>query len=253
MSSKGGDSFRDQEEEKRRFDSQIYQIEKKMDSKYEKGDGSSKNNSEKNNYELMEQQLDLELSESSLMSKMERKKQFVANMQAIQDKKQRQWLIKHGKGYLLDFQDQQIRKLKECFGSLDGDGSGSIGIEELEEPLIGLGFADTRDEVQEMVDAVDEDGSGQIEFPEFLSIIKNSDGNEKMGKINKFFKDMTSGQLAGNDLSFNLLVQKLRRDYLMDAIMSGDVKKKEFGEKILRNVSKQVQAQKFKNKFQGNS
>jgi len=32
-------------------------------------------------------ELDLELSESSLMSKMERKKQFVTNMQAIQDKK----------------------------------------------------------------------------------------------------------------------------------------------------------------------
>ena len=125
---------------------------------------------------------------------------------------------------------------------MDGDGSGSIGIEELEDPLIGLGFADSRDEVQEMVDAVDEDGSGMIEFPEFLSIIKNSDGSEKMGKINKFFKDMTSGQLAGNDLSFNLLVQKLRRDYLMDAIMSQDTKKKEFGERILKNVGKQVQA-----------
>lgn len=123
---------------------------------------------------------------------------------------------------------------------MDGDGSGSIGIEELEEPLIGLGFADTRDEVQEMVDAVDEDGSGQIEFPEFLSIIKNSDGDEKMGKINKFFKDMTSGQLAGNDLSFNLLVQKLRRDYLMDAIMSNDPKRKEFGDKILKNVGRQL-------------
>lgn len=72
---------------------------------------------------------------------------------------------------------RQIRKLKECFGSLDGDGSGSIGIEELEDPLIGLGFADNRDEVQEMVDAVDEDGSGMIEFPEFLTIIKNSDGD----------------------------------------------------------------------------
>ena len=102
-----------------------------------------------------------------------------------------------------------------------------------------------------MVDAVDEDGSGMIEFPEFLSIIKNSDGSEKMGKINKFFKDMTSGQLAGNDLSFNLLVQKLRRDYLMDAIMSQDTKKKEFGERILKNVGKQVQAQKFKSKFEG--
>ena len=42
---------------------------------------------------------------------------------------------------------RQIRKLKECFGSLDDDGSGAIGIEELEEPLIGLGFADTREEV----------------------------------------------------------------------------------------------------------
>lgn len=76
----------------------------------------------------------------------------------------------------------------------------------MEEPLIGLGFADNRDEVQEMIDAVDEDGSGMIEFPEFLSIIKNSDGSEKTAKINKFFKDMTSGQLAGSDLSFNMLV-----------------------------------------------
>lgn len=88
---------------------------------------------------------------------------------------------------------RQIRKLKECFSSLDGDGSGSIGTEELEEPLIGLGFADNREEVKQMIELVDQDGSGQIEFPEFLSIIKNSDGSEKTAKINKFFKDMTSG------------------------------------------------------------
>lgn len=44
-----------------------------------------------------------------------------------------------------------------------------------------------------MIDSVDEDHSGQIEFPEFLGIIKNSDGSEKTAKINKFFKDMTSG------------------------------------------------------------
>jgi hypothetical protein len=44
-----------------------------------------------------------------------------------------------------------------------------------------------------MIDLVDEDGSGMIEFTEFLGIIKNSDGSEKTAKINKFFKDMTSG------------------------------------------------------------
>lgn len=73
-----------------------------------------------------------------------------------------------------------------------------------------------------MIDSVDDDGSGMIEFPEFLGIIKNSDGNSKTEKINQFFKDMTSGKLAGEGLSFNLLVQKLRRDYMMDAILSGD-------------------------------
>ena len=137
---------------------------------------------------------------------------------------------------------RQIKKLKDCFGSLDGDGSGAIGIEELEDPLIGLGFADTREEVQEMIDMVDDDGSGMIEFSEFLGIIKNSDGNEKTAKINTFFKDMTSGKLKSEGLSFNLLVTKLRRDYMMDAILSGDPKKKEIGDKILKNVGKQLQS-----------
>jgi len=63
----------------------------------------------------------------------------------------------------------------------------------LQEPLIGLGFADKVQEVEEMVKLVDEDGSGMIEFNEFLDII-NSDNNEKTQAITKFFKDLTSGK-----------------------------------------------------------
>ena len=77
-------------------------------------------------------------------------------------------MYKHGRNHLLDFGDDEIKKLKECFCSLDEDGEGTISIEELETPLIGLGFADTREEVEEMVSEVDEDGSGEIEFDEFL-------------------------------------------------------------------------------------
>lgn len=58
---------------------------------------------------------------------------------------------------------------------MDDDGSGSIGIDELEEPLIGLGLADTREEVIEMIMNVDDDKSGQIEFEEFLKIVNNGD------------------------------------------------------------------------------
>ena len=80
-----------------------------------------------------------------------------------------------------------------------------------------------------------------IEFEEFLSIIKNSDGDEKSQKIYKFFKDMTSGTLKNsNDLPFTLLVQKLRRGYMLDAIMAGENDKKDLGMRILKNVGKLI-------------
>ena len=37
---------------------------------------------------------------------------------------------------------------------------GSIGLEELEQPLISLGLCKTREEVQQIMNEVDEDGSG---------------------------------------------------------------------------------------------
>jgi len=116
---------------------------------------------------------------------------------------------------------------------------GSIGTEELEEPLIGLGFADNTQDVEEMVKQVDEDGSGEIEFQEFLGIIQNNDGDEKSAALYKFFKGVTNGTIGGNnELSFNLLVSKMKRQHLMDAIMSSDPDKKKEGERILSNVAK---------------
>jgi Ca2+-binding EF-hand superfamily protein len=73
-----------------------------------------------------------------------------------------------------------------------------------------------------MFDAVDDDKSGMIEFPEFLKIIKGSNASDKTAKINKFFKDMTTGKLASEGISFGMFVHKMRRDYLRDAIMGGD-------------------------------
>jgi len=53
---------------------------------------------------------------------------------------QRQWLRKHGKERYIDFDDKQLKMLKDCFNDLDEDGSGSIGIDELQDPLIALGL-----------------------------------------------------------------------------------------------------------------
>ena len=118
-------------------------------------------------------------------------------------------MIKRGKSHLIDFSDEEIQKLRECFESLDEDGEGTISLEELEMPLIGLGIANSREEVQEMVKEVDEDGSGEIEFDEFLLIIKKSNTSNSASKINQFFKDMTNNSLGlkgSEDMSFSLVV-----------------------------------------------
>ena len=62
------------------------------------------------------------------------------------------------------------------FNSLDADGGGTIGIEEIMKPLIGLGLCNDVKEVEDIFSAVDEDGSGEIEFSEFLSIVANKNG-----------------------------------------------------------------------------
>ena len=59
----------------------------------------------------------------------------------------------------------------EYFKSLDNDGSESIGVDELEDPLIALGLVQDRQQVEEIIDRVDDDHTGEIEFQEFLKII----------------------------------------------------------------------------------
>jgi len=51
---------------------------------------------------------------------------------------------------------------------LDDDETGAIGEDEIKVPLIGLGLVNSMQEVRDLVEAVDEDGSGEIEFNEFL-------------------------------------------------------------------------------------
>ena len=61
--------------------------------------------------------------------------------------------------------------------------TGSIGVDELEDPLIALGLAESKEKVAEIIKEVDTDGSGQIEFNEFLSIIKKGAVREASLKL----------------------------------------------------------------------
>lgn len=82
---------------------------------------------------------------------------------------------------------------------------------------------------------MDEDGSGCIEFNEFLSILKNSEGGEQTKAIKKFFEGLAKGQYGDLNIAFSNYVLERRRRSLIDALKSKDKAKKEQGQKILKN------------------
>jgi len=167
----------------------------------------------------------------------------------------RAWLRKHGKKEFIDFDDDARSKLRKYFNSLDQDGSRSIGVDELEDPLIALGLVANREDVEKLIASVDEDQSGQIEFDEFLAIMKNlnsKDGKESV--LFKFFQSMYTGKLMDNmdpNLPFKLNVSQYRRRKLLDAIMlpEREKDKKEQGIKILQSFKKQVVNNKQRDKI----
>jgi Ca2+-binding EF-hand superfamily protein len=127
--------------------------------------------------------------------KEERKENFENNKAKLSEYSVRYWIRNKDKEMYLDFNEEYRRKIRDYFNSLDSKGSGSIGIEELEEPLITLGIAKGKNEVKKIMDEIDEDGSGEIEFGEFLQILKGKTSiygdqtrNESNKTITEFFK-----------------------------------------------------------------
>ena len=79
--------------------------------------------------------------------------------------------------------EEQITEFKEAFSFFDKNGDGAITLEELGTVMRSLGSHPTERELQDMINEVDTDKNGTIEFPEFLTMMvrkmKDSDGEEE--------------------------------------------------------------------------
>ena len=67
--------------------------------------------------------------------------------------------------------EDQINECRETFKMFDKDGDGTITAKELGIVMRQLGLNPTEDDLLEMIQEVDEDGNGEIEFAEFLTIM----------------------------------------------------------------------------------
>ncbi len=98
--------------------------------------------------------------------------------------------------HCIDFDDEELHQLRTYFNSLDDDGSGAIGVDELEDPLIALGLVENRAQVKQIVRMVDQDGSDQIEFNEFLSIIKGGNTSVSTFSLTVYCVEITTEPLS---------------------------------------------------------
>merc|ERR1711988_1621376 len=70
-----------------------------------------------------------------------------------------------------ELDDQQKQEIKEAFDLFDTDGSGNIDVKELTVAMKALGCEPKPGEIEKMISDVDDDGSGEIGYPEFLKMM----------------------------------------------------------------------------------
>ena len=72
--------------------------------------------------------------------------------------------------------EDEILEIKEAFDIFDDDKSGSIDISELKAAMVNLGLDSKNAQVSQMVNDLDSDGSGSIDFDESLGLHSRSTG-----------------------------------------------------------------------------
>merc|ERR1712039_448203 len=65
--------------------------------------------------------------------------------------------------------EDQIKALRETFMALDGNGDGLLTINEMKEGIAKAGLKEIPPDLQQIMEDVDSDGSGVIDYTEFLA------------------------------------------------------------------------------------
>merc|ERR1712160_142232 len=86
----------------------------------------------------------------------------------------------------------EVEEIKEAFDLFDTDSSGAISVSELTSAMKSLGFDVKHAVVFQMIAELDADGSGEIEFEEFLD--KNS--REDIERVFKLFDSDRTGEVS---------------------------------------------------------
>lgn len=86
------------------------------------------------------------------------------------------------------FSDKQINEFRETFRLFDRNNDGVISVAELEKAMRSIGCNPTRDEVAAMVEAIDVNKNGVVDFPEFVMMVSGQVTTEGGAKLKALAK-----------------------------------------------------------------
>lgn len=136
---------------------------------------------------------------------------------SIKKKKQKVMPVKK----CISFNDEQVDEFRIGFDLFDSNKSGSITFQELKKGLDSLGQKITNEELEAILEEVDEEKDGEIDFPEFIEVLKKSmiktDPEVILKECFDVFDDESIGLISIRDLSHSLK-RKLPEDDVQEII-----------------------------------
>ncbi|XP_052237197.1 calmodulin-alpha-like isoform X1 [Dreissena polymorpha] len=121
--------------------------------------------------------------------------------------------------------EEQVKEFKKAFNMFAHDGDGCIPTEWLGAVMKQLGQHPTKEELRDMINEMDSDGNGTIEFPEFIKAMgKKASEDELRAAFNHFDKD-GNGTIQASELkeAMEQLGERLTDDQFHEMMRECDI------------------------------
>uniref|UniRef100_A0A7S1THJ8 EF-hand domain-containing protein n=1 Tax=Compsopogon caeruleus TaxID=31354 RepID=A0A7S1THJ8_9RHOD len=129
----------------------------------------------------------------------------------------------------LDLTEETIKEFREAFQLFDKNNDGSISAQELGVVMRSMGQSPSDAELQQMINEVDADGNGMIDFAEFVTLMarkmRNSDKDVEIREAFNVFDSDGDGKISATELRkiMHNLGERLTDEEINQMIREADV------------------------------
>merc|ERR1712022_100604 len=106
----------------------------------------------------------------------------------------------------VNISEDDMRQFKEAFELFDTDQSGTIDATELKFCMQALGFDPSPVEIKEMLEKIDQDGNGSVEFEGFVGLLS---GKMTFKNMQDVIREMGDKELADNEPEVQQIIDEI--------------------------------------------